>query len=305
MEPLVVLLRRFALDDGPGIRTTVFLKGCPLSCRWCHNPEAIRAGPELTFDPRACIRDGACVRACSSGAVSLAWPDRIDRRRCDLCGACARECPTCAIRVVGERVPVEALVERLLRDRAFYAASGGGVTFSGGEPTLHLAYVAAAARALKREHVHVAVQTCGEFSLDAFRRELLPWVDLVFFDLKLADPAAHRHFTGCDNARILRNFRALAAEAPARLVARIPLVPGITATPENITALGGLIREAGCSAFTLLPWNPGAIAKRALLGERTDPALPARPIGREEEQAAAWWLAAGHENSAAAPGGAP
>ncbi len=304
MDPLVVLLRRFALDDGPGIRTTVFLKGCPLSCRWCHNPEAIRAGPELAYRADACIRDGACARACPIGAVHLVRPERIDRRRCDLCGACARACPTGALRVVGEAIPVEKLVELLLRDASFYSSSGGGVTFSGGEPTLHLGYVAAAARALQRQRVHVVLQTCGEFALDAFRSELLPWVDLIHFDLKLADPAAHRHFTGRDNARILGNFRALAAEVPDRLVARVPLVPGITATPGNIAALGRLVRGAGCSRFALLPWNPGAIAKRALLGERVDPGLPARMLARDEEEAMGRWFAAGVADPApAAPGG--
>jgi pyruvate formate lyase activating enzyme len=268
----------------------VFLKGCPLACRWCHNPEALDARPEVAFHPRLCVADGACARACPSGAIDGAVPGRVDRARCRRCGRCAEACPSTALRLVGEPVSPEQLVARLLRDRAFYDTSGGGVTFSGGEPTLHLSYVASVARALRRERVHVLVQTCGEFELEPFRAELLPWVDLLHFDLKLADPAAHRRETGRDNARILRNFRALAAEVPSRLVARVPLVPGITATPENLSALGALVRAAGCR-HALLPWNPGAGAKRALLGAPPDPGLPSRLMRPEEERAATRWFA--------------
>jgi pyruvate formate lyase activating enzyme len=249
VEPLVAHVRRFALDDGPGIRATVFLKGCPLACAWCHNPECISPGPEPAPGP-------------------------------------GRE-------VVGEALAVEALVALLLRDRTFFEVSGGGVTLSGGEPTFHLGYAAAVARALRREGVHVALQTCGEFDLAAFRAELLPSVDLVLFDLKLADDAAHRAWTGRGNARIRASFRALAAELPpGRLVARVPLVPGVTATPANLSALGALVREAGVP-HVLLPWNPGALAKRRARGEAPHPALPERLLSPAEEHAAAHWFAGG------------
>jgi pyruvate formate lyase activating enzyme len=291
VTPLVLGLRRFALDDGPGIRTTVFLKGCPLACAWCHNPEAISPQREVTFHAGLCVRCGECEEACPAGAVDRRVPGRIDRRRCDGCGRCADACPSTALRTAGEDMSVEALTAGLLRDRPFFEASGGGATLSGGEPTMHLGYVAAVARALKREGIHVVIQTCGVFDLERFRAELLPWVDLVHFDLKLADPEAHRRHTGSGNDRIVENFRALARETPERVVPRVPLVPGITATRDNLSALGQLVRASGCARHELLPWNPAASAKRALLGEEVAPALQRPPLRVDEETSAAQWFA--------------
>ena len=306
MEPLVVGLRRFSLDDGPGIRTTVFFKGCPLSCVWCHNPEAIRHGREVAFHQELCVECGSCAAACPAGAVRSRAQGRVERRRCDACGSCAAACPSTALRMVGEAMTVEALVTALLRDRAFFEVSGGGATLSGGEPTAHLGYAAGVARALKREGVHVVLQTCGEFDLETFRSELLPWIDLVHYDLKLADADAHRQYTGHDNARILENFRALARLAPSRLVPRVPLVPHITATRQNLDALGQIVRESGCRRHALLPWNPGALAKGAALGSAPHPALASLPLRLEEEQAAARWFAGAPAGPAlASTGGMP
>jgi pyruvate formate lyase activating enzyme len=274
VHPLVFDIRRFALDDGPGIRTTVFLKGCPLACLWCHNPESIRPEAEIVFHRQLCLGCGECATACPRGALCPEGPDRIDRRLCAACGACAEACPATALRVVGSHFPPSELLRLLLRDRSFFETSGGGVTFSGGEPALHPDYLSQVLTGLKHQGISTAIQTCGLFDYAAFRERILPLVDLIFFDLKLADPGRHRRYTGRDNAVILSNFRRLAAEARHRLRPRVPLVPGITATPENLAQIAAQLKELGFSACELLSCHSGGIAKRRALGESASPLLP-------------------------------
>lgn len=277
--PLVSHIRHFSLDDGPGIRTTVFMKGCPLSCVWCHNPESIRPEGQLTFDPRACILCGRCREVCDPGAVSLADPDRrIIPTRCDGCGRCADACPPRAIRFIGRHYRVDELVDRLLDDRVLYDTSGGGITFSGGEPTFHMGYVGEAARNLKDAGVHVALQTCGLFDMDRFRDRLLPFVDTVYFDLKLIDPEAHRRYTGRSNRRILDNFMTLMQAPAPEVVATVPLVPGITATDRNVEEIVTFLIRSRCHRFELRPYHPGGRQKRAALGLPPPPGGPDTPI---------------------------
>lgn len=273
IQPLVAEIHRFALDDGPGIRTTVFLKGCPLACLWCHNPELISPAPQVSFDARRCVECAACVRACPVGAIRLHRQERIDRRLCTGCGACAEACPAVALRAIGRAMPPAELVEELLRDRPFWDASAGGVTFSGGEPGLHPRYLEEVCAALAGEGVHIALETCGHFDL-ARMRGVLDLIDLVYFDLKLADPDAHRRFTGADNRLILANLAALAHRGPTRLVCRVPLVPGITDTPENLRGIVRLLRERGIADATLLSYNPGWISKATAIGRRIPASAP-------------------------------
>lgn len=284
VRPLIFDIRRFALDDGPGIRTTVFFKGCPLACLWCHNPESIRPASELRFRRELCLDCNSCATVCTDDALSPAGPEPIDRRRCTACGACAEACPTTALTTSGRYYPPAELVRLLLRDRILFETSGGGVTFSGGEPTLHRDYLLEVATELKRQGVPIAVQTCGWFDLASFRSGLLPLVDLIFFDLKLAEPEGHLRYTGRGNARILDNFRRLAATARARLVPRVPLVPGITATADNLAQLAALLKEAGFSHCETLPYHPGGIAKRQELGQAASPRLPDTPLSSAETQ---------------------
>lgn len=282
--PLIFNIHRFALDDGPGIRTTVFLKGCPLSCIWCHNPEGMGTGREMALDPKRCIACGACREVCPEGAVSERPDLRIDRRRCTACARCAVCCPASAIRVMGKGYSLAELMEMLLRDRNFYAASGGGVTFSGGEPTLFMAYLGAALKALKGENLQTAIQTCGLFDYSAFSRQVLPFTDLILFDLKFIDSARHRRYTGKGNAVILDNFRRLTQEAGGRVLPRVPLVPGITATRSNLKEIAFFLAELGYGRCDLLPYHPGGIEKRKSLGMKTPPGLPERPLSLEEEE---------------------
>lgn len=283
--PLIVDVKRHSLEDGPGIRSVVFFKGCPLRCSFCQNPEAQDAHAEIAFRPPRCVNCGACVSACPAHAIDLAAPGRIDRGRCDACGECATACPSSALVKVGRHYEVDELVELLMRDEAFYRHSGGGVTFSGGECTMFPDYLEAVARAVKAQGIHTTVETCGEFAGTMFVERLLPHLDLVYFDLKFSDPAAHFAHTGRDNRRILNNLALLMRTAPERVQVRIPLVPGITTTPENFAGLAACLHERGVRRATLLAYNPLGRQMCVQLG-RPEPPSPGQFMTREEEDLA-------------------
>ncbi len=263
--PLVVDIKGNALDDGPGIRSVVFFKGCPLSCAWCHNPEGLDGEAELSWDRDACVDAGDCLEACPEGALQAGREPFVDRDRCTRCFTCVEACPSGALSRVGRPWEVDELVRRLLRDRPFWERSGGGVTFSGGEPTASMGLLGPLACRLKTEGVHTLLQTCGAFVRDRFEREVLPFIDLVWFDLKLADPAAHREHCGAGNRTILDNFAWLQRRAP-ELLPRVPLVPGLTDSDENLDALAELLVTHGASRVALVPCNPTWAGKARKLG---------------------------------------
>jgi pyruvate formate lyase activating enzyme len=283
--PLVAAVKRHSLEDGPGIRTVVFLKGCPLRCTFCQNPETQDARAEIAFTAGRCLRCGRCAAACPRGAADPRRPERIDRTACDRCGRCAEVCPGGALRRIGQAVAPEALVERLLRDRPFWARSGGGVTFSGGECLLFPEYVGRAAALLAADGVHVAVQTAGVFDYPRCARHVWPHVRLAFFDVKLADPRLHRRHCGGGHGRILRNLRRLLAEPGLEVRPRVPLVPGVTDAPGNLEGIVRLLAEAGGRSLTLLPYNPLGLGAGERLGRRR-PELPERLLTADEERAA-------------------
>ncbi|NVN89275.1 MAG: glycyl-radical enzyme activating protein [Desulfuromonadales bacterium] len=264
--PLLLPLHRFALDDGPGIRTTVFFKGCPLSCVWCHNPETISTECEIACYPQRCISCGECLGVCPTGAITLEPLVRISRTTCTACGRCAETCPALALERRGEYLPAGELVALLLRDRLFYESSGGGVTFSGGEATVHMDYLEQVLRDLKQRGIHTALQTCGLFDFEHFSTRLLPRIDLIFYDIKLLDPDQHQRFTGRDNRPILDNFVRLTGMAREKLMPRVPLIPGITATRHNLTGIASFLRGLGYGQAELLSHNPGCREKRLAIG---------------------------------------
>lgn len=281
--PLIFDIRHGSMDDGPGIRTTVFFKGCPLSCSWCHNPESQRQEAEIFWDARSCVGCHACRAVCQDGASAVLPDVTLHRERCTACGVCVEECPSNARRLIGKHYPVAELVRILLLDRGFYRATGG-VTFSGGEPTLYVTYLSTVLQALKKENISTALQTCGAFDLKSFRRHLLPYLDLVYFDLKLCDTISHRTYTGFGNEQLLANFSELSRELGERLVPRVPLVPGITATELNLTGIARFLGELGITSCQLLPYNPGGIEKRRLLGQPVSSEIPESFMDRNAER---------------------
>ena len=257
-------LQRFSVHDGPGIRSTLFLKGCPLRCLWCQNPEGLEGAVRLWHFQNLCARCGTCVKACPKQALSLG-PERveIDRAACDLCGKCVEACPRNALGFDGRDMAVEEAIEGLAADRIFFERSGGGVTFSGGDPLLQADFVRAVAGGLKARGIHTAIET-SLFAPWEVIEPLLPVIDLFIVDLKVADPARHQALTGQESAPILANLRRLvkALVDPKRLLLRVPLIPGMTAEPGNLAGLAELIASiAPAAPVQLMNFNPLAAAK--------------------------------------------
>jgi pyruvate formate lyase activating enzyme len=222
---LIFDIKKYSIHDGPGIRTTLFLKGCPLACAWCHNPESQSSKPEMIFREQRCIRCGVCLTACPRRAITWNGDGPLtDWAACQPCDACVTACYAEARERIGREMTVAQALAEIERDRAFYDESGGGVTFSGGEPLMQSDFLAALLHACKAQDLHTAVDTCGFAAwetLDKVRGE----VDLFLYDLKLMDDARHRAFTGVSNAPILANLQAL-SRLGHNLLIRIPLVPG-------------------------------------------------------------------------------
>ncbi len=281
-QPLIVDIKRHSLEDGPGIRSVVFFKGCPLRCVFCHNPETQAPGGEIAFSAGACVLCGACAAVCPTGAVSLRHAYRIDRERCDACGRCVDACPGKGLQRVGVFYRVEELTEILLRDRAYYRHSNGGITLSGGECTLHPGYLEALLTLLKPSGTHILLETSGLFPYEIFSSRILPHIDAVYYDLKFVDPDIHRRYTGRPNGTILNNFRRLVGEDRVPVTPRVPLVPGITATDENLAGIAGFLKKTGAGAAELLPYNPMGRGKGAAIGKNGGADISKRFMTQEE-----------------------
>lgn len=263
---IVFNIMRFSLHDGPGTRTTVFLKGCPLSCWWCHNPESQSARPELMYAADRCVRCGECVQACKHGALTFRDGPVRDPDLCVQCGACASECLAEARRYVGDWMSVEDVVRKVRRDIVFFDQSGGGVTFSGGEPLMQPDFLEAALKALKAEGIHTAVDTCGFAKPETLRR-ITPLADLVLFDLKLVDAERHRQATGVRNDVILANLSVL-VKAGKPLIVRIPVIPGVNDDDANVRESMDLLARVGVRRVDLLAYHQAGTDKYERVGSK-------------------------------------
>lgn len=248
---LVFNIMRFSLHDGPGIRTTVFLKGCPLHCRWCHNPESQSNKAEVLYLSERCIRCGDCYAACRHGALDEQL--HSDSARCQRCGECVEVCPGGARQLVGRSMTVEDVLAEVVKDQVFYEESGGGVTISGGEPLQQPDFVEALLAACKARKLHTVLDTCGFGSADGLRR-VSEHVDLFFYDLKQMDSEKHKRFTGVSNELILQNLTMLASMGSAIRV-RVPIIPGYNDDGENLEALSKYLSPLGLREIDLLPYH--------------------------------------------------
>ena len=262
-------IKKYAIHDGPGIRTNVFLKGCPLRCVWCCNPESQEFRTEIIVVPQNCARCGRCSDACPLQAIAedADRKKRIDLSRCDLCGICVTACPNGALQLMGRRISVEDVLREVARDSAFYQRSGGGLTLTGGEPAAQPEFAAELLRRYKIEERgrHAAVETCGFADWTALSR-LLEYSDLVLFDIKHMDPKRHLELTGAENDLILRNARRI-AESGRRLAIRFPLVPGINDDEDNVRKTVAFVRGLpGVEELDILPYHRMGEPKYARLG---------------------------------------
>ncbi len=265
IEGCVFNIERFAIRDGPGIRTTVFFKGCPLRCLWCSNPESIKSFPQLFYFEHLCTRCYRCIEACPNKANTIISDGAIaiDRNVCKNCGECIEACPNKARDISGRIMTVDEVLEEVKKDSLFYQNSGGGITASGGEPTHQPEFLKSLFAASHKSAIHTCLDTTGFVKTEVLQ-SILDETDLVLYDIKHMDPVKHKEFTGIDNSLILENARLVAASKP--MIVRLPLIPGHNDSEENLSALSGFMAELGLKRIDILPYHSLGKMKYQRLG---------------------------------------
>ena len=267
MEGIIFDIQRFSVHDGPGIRTTVFMKGCPLRCIWCHNPESHLTKTELFYDPKKCIGCAACAEVCHNGCHSIEnGLHRFDRTNCTVCGSCAAECYPGALELAGKLMSVEEIIAQVVRDKSFYENSGGGMTVSGGEPMAQAEFTVALLAAAKEQGIPTAMETCG-YADEQVMRKAAEVTDLFLFDYKVTDPDDHKKYTGVSNEKILSNLRMLNAMGK-EIVLRCPIIPGCNDTTAHFDGIAAMANELkNVTAIDIEPYHPLGSNKAELLGK--------------------------------------
>jgi len=284
VKGLIFNIMRYSISDGPGIRTTVFLKGCPLSCLWCHNPEGQSPKRELIIRGDRCIHCGACLACC---------PVAGGEDSCRLCGKCAEVCCSGARELVGREPTVPEVMAEIKKDIIFYDESGGGVTFSGGEPLFQGDFLLALLQACEEQRIHTAVDTTG-FAPFTVLAAVSQYTDLFLYDLKLMDNSEHLKYTGVPNGGILSNLTRL-AQRHQNIAVRVPIIPGITDIPGNLEAMAAFLKPIPIRQVELLPYHNTAASKYQRLGQVYPLAALASPTPEKMEEAAAYFAASGHK----------
>lgn len=275
-------IKRFAVHDGPGIRTTLFIKGCPLNCKWCHNPEGIEASRQLWYFKNQCLKCGECVPACPVGALSLGEDGiTMDRELCDNCGLCTEVCPTAALHFLGNIMDVDEIEKELLRDLPFFEESKGGITLSGGEPFSKPELLKDILTRMRAKGIHCVVET-SLFTSTTVLKSILPLVDMFLTDIKIIDSAAHLEHAAVPNEQILENFRIL-ADSDKDVLVRVPIIPGFTDAKENLEGIADFLNTLSRKLpLELMNFNPLARDKFRILGRPYEPANADQPYSEEQ-----------------------
>ncbi len=293
-------IQKFSIHDGDGIRTTVFFKGCPLKCEWCHNPETQRFEKEMQVDREKCTGCGTCASVCPNGAVRMTedhWPS-WDPKACTFCGKCENFCPAGVREIVGREYTVKELTKELMKDQMFYEESGGGVTFSGGEVmSMDMDFILAMAKELKRQDVTLTIDTCGYVPYERFEK-ILPYVNTFLYDVKVMDPELHKKYMGTDNKLILENLIRLSQDG-ARIYIRIPTIKEVNGNEENMKETIAFLKEHDIhpAGVNLLPYHDTGSGKYAKLGMEYKGTDLHAPDKEEMEAFAALFVNAGFTNT--------
>ena len=266
LQGTVLNIQRFSTQDGPGVRTTVFFKGCTNNCAWCHNPESMRFQPELQIYPDSCIGCGRCLEVCPEGAHLLIDGEKsFDRGRCQMCGRCAEECFAGGLVIAGKEMGVDEVMDEILQDETYYRHSEGGVTFSGGEPVVQREFLLELLRRCKEKGIHTAIETAANYRW-SWLEEMLPYVDLVMCDLKVMTPDLHERFVGNDGERVRENLRKL-GDSGVPMIVRTPVVGGVNDAEEEIARIARFVGSfAHLLYYELLAYHPLGESKRESLG---------------------------------------